>query len=239
MTGRWWITSQTLDALVADARVLEQDSHGVKVWLDRDGRIIKLFRIKRVLSLSTLYPHSFRFRNHARRLRRLGIASVEVQRVFFCPARLRHGVIYPLLEGETLERLLAEGPDDLALWSELAALVATLHARGVYFRSLHLGNVLRLVDGRLGLIDVSDMRIRRGALSPRKRARNFAHLLRREADARLFSQLRLKRFIDLYRDACGWRAEDRKRFDRLLERRLRQSSLSGFRAGPDDRREGA
>lgn len=40
----------------------------------------------------------------------------------------------------------------------LADFVRTLFDRGIYFRSLHLGNIVRTPDGTLGLIDITDIR---------------------------------------------------------------------------------
>lgn len=67
-----------------------------------------------------------------------------------------------------------------------ASLIAALHAKGVYFRSLHLGNVVRTPEGRMGLIDIADLRVQRSALSAAQRIRNFKHLLRYEQDRTWF-----------------------------------------------------
>ncbi len=64
---------------------------------------------------------------------------------------------------------------------QFGELLAKLHASGIYFRSVHLGNVLVQPDGQLGLIDLADMRISHFALSLHKRQRNLKHM-RRYAD---------------------------------------------------------
>ena len=60
--------------------------------------------------------------------------------------------------------------------------IARLHERGVYFRSLHLGNVVQTPQGELGLIDIADMKTQRRALGRTQRKRNFAHMLRYAED---------------------------------------------------------
>jgi len=60
--------------------------------------------------------------------------------------------------------------------------VRQLHERGVYFRSLHLGNVVRTPDGRLGLIDISDVRVHRRPLGRLLRARNLRRMQRMAAE---------------------------------------------------------
>jgi hypothetical protein len=55
--------------------------------------------------------------------------------------------------------------------------VIDLHDKGVYFRSLHLGNVVCTPEGRLGLIDFSDLRIHPWALGRYLRARNMRRMM--------------------------------------------------------------
>ena len=64
----------------------------------------------------------------------------------------------------------------------LGAFIAKLHDRGVYFRSLHLGNIVMTPEGTLGLIDIADMRFSRGQLTASQRKRNLRHLLRYPSD---------------------------------------------------------
>ena len=79
-----------------------------------------------------------------------------------------------------------------------AGFVARLHRKGVYFRSLHLGNVLILPDTNFGLVDISDLRVRRRPLGLRARARNFRHLLRRVEDAALIEHIGSEEFFGEY-----------------------------------------
>jgi len=64
----------------------------------------------------------------------------------------------------------------------LGSLIAELHDKGVYFRSLHLGNVVQNEAGQIGLIDISDMTCGDTSLGRLKRARNFQHLFRYRQD---------------------------------------------------------
>src|SRR5690606_35574721 len=64
----------------------------------------------------------------------------------------------------------------------LAEFITHLHECGVYFRSLHMGNIVLTPDNQLGLIDISDMRCLGRPLSRRMRDRNYRHLLRYEND---------------------------------------------------------
>ncbi len=189
--------------LTQGATELMRDGHGVKVLQIPNGQIVKLIRIKRWYSLSAIYPYSVRFQRNAKCLRAMGIPSVEVQDVFYCHKIRRHGVIYPMLQGESLEKIASQDGISAALFQTLADFIAMLHAKGVYFRSLHLGNVLLLPNGSMGLIDVADMRFSRSALRLDQRKRNFRHLLRNRRHLEIFQHFGLERFLKLYSEAAA------------------------------------
>jgi len=205
-----FISGDEYQVLAQDAKVLEHDAFGDKVLLRQDGRIIKLFRIKRLLSLSFIYPYSVRFCQNARRLNSMGVPSVQVEQLFYCSSIRRHGVVYPLLQGETLSSMLDQ--DQEALMLQLARFIAELHQKKIYFRSLHLGNVLQLPDGRLGLIDVADLSFSLFPLNLWQRKRNFQHLFRRADHRLLFEQFGIERFIDYYLDAANIPQQKRAEF---------------------------
>jgi hypothetical protein len=205
--------------LTQGATELERDRNGVKVLLTPGGRIVKLIRVKRWYSLSAIYPYSLRFRRNAQRLNAMGIPSVQVEQVFYCHHIRRHGVIYPLLEGESLEKIAAGDGITDELSVRLAGFIAMLHARGVYFRSLHLGNILLLPDGEFGLIDVADMRFSRSGLRVDQRIRNFRHLLRNRSHRQLFEGFGLERFLKLYLAAAALSAAQGNRIMAVAETR--------------------
>ncbi len=210
------LTGKEYRELVDSARELERDAFGVKVLLRPDGRIIKLFRIKRWFSLAMIYPYSLRFRRNTERLRQRGISTVTVEQVFYCHAIRRHGIIYRLLRGDALADLLRSQPDRSDLLEKLAGYIALLHAKGIYFRSLHLGNVLLLENGDLGLIDVADMRFSRRPLSVGERRRNFQHLFRRREHLVFYEHFGRERFLAAYLDAAGLSSGDAEKIRAIV-----------------------
>lgn len=199
------IDASAYQALLAGAKVLERDRHGAKVLALADGNLVKVFRHKRWLSTATLYPYARRFIDNARRLAELGILTVTVVDAAHCPAVARHLVTYRPLPGVTLRQALgAVAADRHRLLVEFARLVATLHQKGVYFRSLHFGNVIVASGGEgLGLIDVADMSFRAGPLTLRQRERNFAHMLRYREDRQALQAYGWERFLDAYLQAAA------------------------------------
>lgn len=173
------LTKQDYLALREGARALEADHFGEKVLRLADGTIFKLFRRKRVFSSAVLYPYAKRFANNAATLSRLGIPVPQVINLVRIPSIERDAVHYAPLAGTTLRELARAGltPErKRELKTAFTRFVIGLHDQGIYFRSLHIGNVVCAPDGRLGLIDFSDLRVHPWSLGKYLRARNMRRM---------------------------------------------------------------
>lgn len=182
------ITTEAYQALAKDAKVLEQDTTAPKVLMLADGKFLKLFRRKRWFSSELVYPYVQRFADNALILNKLGIATPNILHLYrFSLAELDFTAVnYEPLPGDTLRQVMSQVSQDqqqhfIMLFGQL---LAKLHQQGVYFRSIHLGNVLVLPDNTLGLIDFADMTKQARALSQSKRARNLKHMQRYKEDAK-------------------------------------------------------
>lgn len=161
------------------AEVLERDPHGDKVLRLSDGTILKLFRRKRLLSSATLRPYARRFVANAGALARIGVPVPEVIGILRVAELARDIVHYRPLPGATLRELARQGLDPerrARLRNSLSDLIVRLHDAGIYFRSLHIGNVVVMPDDRLGLIDFSDLRVHPWSLGRYLRARNLRRM---------------------------------------------------------------
>ncbi len=183
---------QTLNAtdynkLIKNGQVIEADHFGDKVIRLSDGSFLKLFRRKRLLSSELFRPKVKRFASNAKQLDKRGIPTVTVLNVYRIPSAQRTGVRYQPLSGYTLRQWLMacneEAQQQLA--RDLGSFIARLHREGIYFRSLHMGNVLMMSDGHLGLIDIADMRCKNRSLGFGLRLRNFRHMTRYRDDVEL------------------------------------------------------
>lgn len=181
------LSTAMLNEMTEGARILEQDGFGPKVYRLRDGNMLKLFRRKRLLSSALLWPHSQRFCANAEALQELGIPTLQPLILYRLDDPAWTAVLYRPLPGETLSQLLR---DDAAHWEsllpELARFINCLHDGGVYFRSLHLGNIVRTPEGAFGLIDIADLQVCRRPLGRRLIHRNREHFdkyLRKEGFA--------------------------------------------------------
>ena len=168
----------------AGADVTAADEYGDKVLLLKDGTYLKLFRVKRLFTSARLFPYWRRFEKNAEALHALGVPTLKVIESIRLPEIDRTAVHYEPLPGN----ILREVPDfDARLVSRLGAFIKELHDKGVYLRSMHLGNVVLTPEDELGLIDIADMKVYGGALRKGLRLRNLHHLWRYEQDRRAIS----------------------------------------------------
>jgi len=177
-------TPSALQQLTVEARVIEEDGLGPKVLRLTDGSFLKLFRRRRWYTSGSFTPYSDRFAVNSVQLRSMGIPTPHILDLY----RFEDGstaVHYSPLPGNTLRQILqgiTAPAVRQALVERFGKFMAQLHQQGVYFRSLHLGNVLVLEDGEFGLIDLADLRIYPSSLSPSLRRRNLRHMQRYASD---------------------------------------------------------
>lgn len=173
------LCQRDLQQLTQNAVILEADSLGPKVLQLESGQFLKIFRRKRWLSSALLRPYSRRFVNNAERLRGLDIATMDVQALYELPDRSASAVLYAPLPGDSLSQLARQpGFSWTPILPELIRFVSQLHRKGIYFRSLHLGNIVLTPQGSLGLIDIADMRFLGRSLPSHMVRRNLAHFRR-------------------------------------------------------------
>ncbi|KAE9639713.1 bifunctional O-antigen ligase/aminoglycoside phosphotransferase family protein [Pseudomonas sp. PB106] len=180
------LSAAALQHMSSDARIIEEDGLGPKVLQLSDGTFLKLFRRRRWYTSGSFNPYSERFAINSEQLRQMGIPTPQVLNLY----RLNDGssaVHYAPLSGHTLRQVLQSITAPAvrqALVERFGKFMAQLHEKGVYFRSLHLGNVLVLEDGEFGLIDLADLRVYPTPLSLSLRQRNLRHMQRYTVDKR-------------------------------------------------------
>jgi len=187
-------------ALRSDAEVIEADVFGDKVLRLTDGNFMKLFRRKRLISSAALYPYAKRFANNALTLHKRGIPCPNVLETYRVSDIARDVVHYQPLPGSTLRQLIAEPEHfyDATLLRKFGRFVAELHNQGIYFRSLHLGNVVMTPQNEFGLIDIADMKTLRRPLRKSLCLRNFQHMRRYKNDHAWLLQANGDVFFEAY-----------------------------------------
>jgi tRNA A-37 threonylcarbamoyl transferase component Bud32 len=193
------LTLNEYQGLVENSVILEEDGYGPKVLETSDRYIVKIFRQKRIVSSALIKPYASRFVKNAHILKKLGIHTVEIVDMFYCPPIKRTMVKYRPIPGKTLRSVLHGSLQCDDIMESFVRFFAELHEKGVFFRSIHLNNVIVSEDSnRLGLIDLADMKITAKRLSRAMRLRNFKHLTRYKVDQDSLKTFGLDRFIDVY-----------------------------------------
>ncbi|MBK5441198.1 oligosaccharide repeat unit polymerase [Pseudomonas sp. TH32] len=171
------------EQLCSNAHVIEADGLGPKVLRLEDGSFLKLFRARNWYTSGSFNPYSQRFASNSEQLRERGVPSPSILGLYELQDH-SSAVQYQPLPGLTLRQALQSLDSSLreSLIERFGGFMAQLHERGIYFRSLHLGNVLLMDDGEFGLIDVADMRIYPSALRNALRQRNLRHMQRYPQD---------------------------------------------------------
>ncbi|MGP1717692.1 MAG: toluene tolerance protein [Methylophilus sp.] len=179
------------------ARIIERDPRGIKVLQLPNADYLKVFRLRHRFSWARFQGYAQRFAKHASTLAALGIPTLKVIDCYQVKdARLLDDALavkdsetaqtlshtfvvhYAPLPGDTLKHLLDQQQLQVAHIKQLGAFIAELHAKGIHFRSLHFGNIVLTPEGKMGLIDIADMKIYPWALWFGTRLRSFRHLTR-------------------------------------------------------------
>ncbi|MDH2240512.1 toluene tolerance protein [Pseudomonas sp. GD03909] len=172
------VAAQEFESWLASGEVLERDARGPKVLALENGLYLKIFHTRRHPLLARLQPAAKRFAYNAERLQYLDIPTPEVvETLWLDRTKGLSACIYRPLPGTSVEQLYLQEPAGItALLPALAEFIRKLHQSGVYFRSLHLGNIIQLPGGQFGLIDILDLHVKSRPLSRGLVRRNFQHL---------------------------------------------------------------
>ena len=137
------------------AAVLEANFYGEKVLALADGRMLKRFHRKKLISSAAKHPHAQRFADNSHGLAKLGAPCPEVLEVYRVPSISRDAVLYSPLAGKAIRQLIEAGISESevnSLRHSIQAFITVQHGKGVFFRSLHLVNIARIPTGTPGLL---------------------------------------------------------------------------------------
>jgi len=205
------ITRNEFESSVSRNTVLFGSIDRPGIMLTPDGDIVKCFYQRKRITRSALFPPAKRFAANSRELARKDIIAPMVTETLSCPEVPVDMVVYPKIEGEEIRDLCAAG--DFSVLGDFAAYLAELHSKGIYFRAIHLGNVLSFKASAMALIDIADLKSHRMPLSLFARARNLAHLFERDDDKVFFRQYGIEKFLQEY-----FQRADLSRFTQMLLR---------------------
>lgn len=213
-----------LQQFVRENRVLIGTSERPGLLLTSEQEVVKFFYRRKLISTSIFSPQAKRFRANSIRLKQIGITAPEVSELIFCPEIPVHLAFYQYLKGDDFRVLCSKNNHPCI--DKLPSYMAMLHEKGVYFRAIHLGNVLQLDENELALVDISDLTFRSGQLTTFQRARNIAHLFNSSEDKLFLANYGLRRFLESYYQSAELSSGKIKR----LEWRLKMSLAVDLRS---------
>ncbi len=161
-----------------------------------NGQIIKIFWPRKCLTSDQLYPYAKRFVRNATCLKKAGILAPVVTDIQRVRASRIYLVTYDKILGQDVRDIIEH--NDVNVLSKVAEFIAKLHNGGVFFRGIHLGNVLQCGQQGFALIDIVKVKFYKRAMPFFTRYRNLKHLLTNRNDVNYFKQFGIARFLQIY-----------------------------------------
>lgn len=167
-----------------------------------DDQIIKHIYYRKGFSSSRIWPYAVRFINNSKKLALRGFIVPHIVTAYQCKELACDILVYPMIPGMSVRQHFRE--DNLDPLKKTPEFIASLHEAGIYFRDLHLENiVITRSDNSFALIDLASAKCQRKPLSHNMRARNVRHLFEEADDSVILSQYGKPLFLEQYCYASG------------------------------------
>lgn len=191
--------------------------------LEADNTIIKLFyRKRKLLSSDRIKPQAMRFYDNIQSLRAYGYDVPKLIKIQYCAELAVYLIHYHKIEGQDVRSLAKCG--NISIIHDVIKLLADLHKNGVFFRSIHLENLLYTSDGKIALIDISDLKIKSKSLTPYLRYRNLKHLfLQNSNDTEIWKNFGMNQFFTLYFKSTELSSYSRKLLSYFIKRTMNKA----------------
>ena len=167
-----------------------------KTWL-KTNNVIKIFNTRGFISSGFIRSFSSRIIKNAHKLNKLQIPSLKIsEELVFQYDKRKSGVVYKYIPGCSIRDLpTTDITKDLV--TNLAKFIAEFHQKGVYFRAMHLGNII-YYNKTFSLIDVAKIHFYPWPLFILTRARAFRRLIKYKKDIAHFKQSNLELLLSRY-----------------------------------------
>jgi hypothetical protein len=180
-----------------DALLLKTTYDRPKLLEKPNGEIIKVFYPKnKRFSSNHRKPYALRFCQNAEHLRNKNINAPLIQSIQYCAELDAYIIIYPKIPGENARVLsnMAARP----IIPSTAQYIAELHDKGIFFRSIHLENLLYDEKQGFSLLDIVDVTFKKNPLNIFLRYRNLKHMFRISDDVAFWNHYGTSTFLKDY-----------------------------------------
>jgi hypothetical protein len=193
---------QSVDVAACEKVIFHKIGIATKIWSKK----------RRLLTSANIYPYDMRFVRNASLLKAKGVSTPRIIR----HAKLNKSSIrlvqYEMLPGQAVRDVLSKNPNGVD-WSQLANFFHKLHRKGIFFRSIHFGNIIQVDKTQFGLIDFTDVAFYRKGLGFKRRIRNLGFPLRYEKDVTNMNKSSGPTIVAHYLEQSQWELEIQKRFN--------------------------
>ena len=145
-----------LDDYIGKNQILSGSKERPGLMLTSSNENVKFFYRRKKISTATFRPQARRFTTNSRKLMERDIPAPVVKEVLYCHDIPLHMVVYDRIEGTDVRELCQS--EGVGCLSYLPDRFAYLHGEGIFFRAVHLGNLVVRGD-TISLLDISDLSI--------------------------------------------------------------------------------
>ena len=194
--------------------VEKADDLGHRKTFHKKNEIIKIFNVRGYISSGFFNTYASRIIKNSIRLTEHEIPSIEItnELAFQYNNRLS-GVSYKYIPGKTYRDLGNKITKEMI--TDLAKYISIIHKKGIYFRAMHLGNIL-LHNKKLFLIDIAKIHFYPWSLFIFTRARAFRRMIKYQDDIKHFGLMNYKNLISEYMISSKFNHFERIRFQLYL-----------------------
>ncbi len=194
--------------------VEKADDLGHRKTFHKKNEIIKIFNVRGYISSGFFNTYASRIIKNSIKLKEHEISSIEItnELAFQYNNRLS-GVSYKYIPGKTYRDLGNKITKEMI--TDLAKYISIIHKKGIYFRAMHLGNIL-LHNKKLFLIDIAKIHFYPWPLFIFTRARAFRRMIKYKDDIKHFGLINYKNLINEYMVSSKFNSFERIRFQLYL-----------------------
>ena len=194
--------------------VEKADDLGHRKTFHKKNEIIKIFNVRGYISSGFFNTYASRIIKNSIKLKEHEISSIEItnELAFQYNNRLS-GVSYKYIPGKTYRDLGNNITKEMI--TDLAKYISIIHKKGIYFRAMHLGNIL-LHNKKLFLIDIAKIHFYPWPLFIFTRARAFRRMIKYQDDIKHFGLINYKNLISEYMVSSKFNHFERIRFQLYL-----------------------
>lgn len=189
------LSTQDYCRLVDGARLIKRDKRRLDILLTPNNDVIKFIYKPRFSFPKKILAETRRFVENAEILRALEILGPEIVAVYHYPALKCNIIVYKFISGYSLYDLACR--KDFTKLSMLPGLISRLHAAGLKFGDLHLGNIIS-VGNNLALIDIESIIHKGRPLNLKERIANLKFMFSLKRDVPIYQQFGFDYFLEQY-----------------------------------------